>query len=440
MGTVAFRYAHDSVHSQFLRGDDMTKRFFALLVYSILCLGETNLTHAQIESLRAELQTEKEELQSLERILLALNNGDTVYASYFPVWTVVDKSTKLSIQTAFRNRGKQFSEEDRILIIAHPNMKGIADIRIGNTSYGRFFAAKSLDPELQKSLLNREYVLVDEVPFGYKNDLSSKRRVAIENPHWVSMNVSLFGGELRFGNDWKITGKVGNDELGYPFWSSGQIWMLAGYKSIRLGAYLPLHGGLFETNPADRPLSLKPRLLNGSTGVAGSFEFEWDLVKINSSSITYGAIGGSFAVGSLDRRRPEYLTKNLDSLYSISTMLQTYYAFNYNFDGEKVLNSRVGVTYHRVTLNRYIVDEIYAYGDAQKFITPLISVEYGNLGADWFRLNVQYSRLLTLGAWAEIVPRYVNAEVKYSTVLLRETKPWEQNYYLYATLGFNFDF
>jgi hypothetical protein len=418
----------------------MKKTVVLSLVGLILYAFGIPVAHAQIERLRSELSVEKEELQSLERVLLALNNGDTVYASFFPVWTVVDKNMKLSIYSAFRNRGKEFSETDRVVIIARPNLKGISDIRIGTTSYGRLFASKSLDPELQKSLLNREYVLVDEIPFGYRSESSSVRRQVVENPAWVSMNISLFGGELRFGNDWKITGKLGNDELGYPFWASGQIWMLAGYKSIKLGAYLPMHGGLFETNPADRPLSLKPRLLNGSTGVAGSFEFEWDLVKINSSNITYSAIGGSFAIGSLDRRRPEYLTSDLNRLYSISTMLQTYYAFNYKFDDEKVLNSRIGVTYHRVTLNRLILDEIYRYGEAHGVVTPLIGVEYINLGADWFRLRAQYSRLLSLGAWAEIVPRYIYAEVKYSTVLLREPREWEQKYYLYATLGVTLDF
>ena len=70
----------------------------------------------------------------------------------------------------------------------------------------------------------------------------------------------------------------------------------------------------------------------------------------------------------------------------------------------------------------------------------LVFAEYRNLGADWFRLSAQYSRMLSLGAWAKIVPRYVFAEVKYSTVLLRNPKPWEQSDYLYATLGFNFDF
>jgi hypothetical protein len=44
------------------------------------------------------------------------------------------------------------------------------------------------------------------------------------------------------------------------------------------------------------------------------------------------------------------------------------------------------------------------------------------------------------GAWAEVVPEYVYAEVKYSTPLWRDAKLWEQSYYLYGTLGFNFDF
>lgn len=416
-----------------------TRPLIAVLVCSLLGAG-VQASHAQIESLRAEVTAEREELQSLERILLALNNGDTTYAAYFPMWTVLDKNMRLSIYAAFRNRGKDFSEDDRVIVIADPTFKRIADIRIGNSSYGRLFASRALDPELQRQLLERQYANITETPFGYRQDFVQRRRLPGESPSWVSMTISLFGGEMRFGNNWRITGKVGNDELGYPFWSSGQVQVLAGYKSVSLGAYLPLHGGVFETNPAERPLSLKPRLLNGITGVGGNVEFEWDAVRINSPRVTYGAIGGSFAVGSLDRRRPEYLTRNLDRLFSINTIVQTYYACNYSFDnGEKVLNARAGITFHRVGVSRYIVDEIFQY-DAENFYTPLLAVEYRNLGADWFKLYAQYSRLLSVGAWAELVPRYVYAEVKYATPLLRHARAWEQNYYLYATLGFNFDF
>lgn len=416
----------------------MTRMLLAFTMALLMLRG--SIFAQSIETLRSDLHTEKEELQSLERILLALNNGDTVYASYFPVWTVLDKNTKLSIFTAFRNRGKEFSENDRVVIIAIPNMKGIADIRIGNASYGRLFASKALDPELQQSLLQRNYELINEIPFGYRNE--TKQRPPTDQPNWISANISLFGGYMKFGNDWRIVGKLGNDELGYPFWSSGQVSLTAGYKSIQLGAYLPMHGGLFETNSSERPLSLKPRLLNGSTGVTGSTEFEWDEVKIQSSHIAYAAIGGSFAIGSLDKRRPEYLTANVDSLYSISSLLQMYYALHYNFDDHNVIKARAGATYHRVTLNRYDEkqDDILNYGAAQKFFTPLVALEYRNLGLDWFALNAQYSRLLSFGAWAEIVPGYVYAEVKYSTVVLREPRVWEQNYYLYATLGFNFGF
>lgn len=409
-----------------------------VLAMTVVMVGVFHVASAQhIETVRTKLQMEREELKSLERILLALNNGDTVYASYFPVWTVLDQNTKLSIYTAFRNRGKQFSENERVIVIAQPNGKGIADIRIGNTSFGKLFASRSLDPELQKHLLSREYVLIDEVPFGYRNNAHT--RTVAEKPNWIAANVSLFGGSMRFGNDWKIEGRIGSDELGYPFWSSGQIFLTAGYKSVKLGAYLPMHGGVYDIN-VERPLSLKPRLLNGSTGATGSFEFEWDILKLQAEKVTYGAIGGAFAIGSLDRRRPEYLTTNLDSLYSITTMLQAYYAFNYKFDDEKVLNAKVGGIYHTVALNRFEQNEILRHGSLWKNFSPYIFVEYKNAGADWFKLNATYARLLMFGAWAELVPQYVYAEVKYSTPFLRSPKPWEHNYYLYGTLGLNFDF
>jgi len=398
--------------------------------------------YGQNEQLTAELKSARAELQSLETVVNALNTGDSSYTLYFPTWTVLDKYTKTSIYKAFRHRGKQFSEEDVVYVVASPDQQNIIDIRIGKTSYGRLYAQSILDPDLKRELLERNYASENETPAGYRTNSRGNRKPVPRptTPEWVGFNLSAFGGSVRFSNDWGIVGRVGDDELGYPFWSSGQARMFASYKSIKLGAWLPVHGGLTEV-PVAGSLTLRQRLLNGSAGIAGEFEFEWDAVKLNSQHIPYTAVGGTFALGGLTRRRPDNLTPNLDSLYSLSTVLQGYYAFDYAFDDERHrFNIHMGMSYHQVTLNRQREGGIQPAGPTQAFIDPLIRFEYKNQRIDWFKISAQYSRLLMLGAWAEILPYFIYAEVKFSTIVGREQKPWEHTSYLYGTLGINFDF
>jgi len=215
---------------------------------------------------------------------------------------------------------------------------------------------------------------------------------------------------------------------------------MTSYKSLKLGAWLPMHGGLKEL-PVAGAVSIRPRLLNGSGGVAGEFEFEWDGVKFDSPNVPYAAVGGMFAVGGLTRRRPENLTSNLDSLYSLSTVLQAYYALEYAFDDARHrFTIHAGATYHRITLNQQNSEGLQPAGPTQSFVDPFLSIEYKNQRVDWFKLSAQYSRLVMLGAWAEIIPYFVFAEVKFSAVVGREPEPWEYPSYLYGTIGINFDF
>jgi hypothetical protein len=411
---------------------------FSLLV-GFVALGTT---YGQNEQLKSELERARAELQSLETVVDALNTGDSSYTVYFPTWKVLDKYTRTNIYKAFRHRAKQFTEEDLVFVIASPDQENIIDLRIGNTSYGRLYAQSILDPDLKRELLERNYAYENETPAGYRTNSQGNRKPLPRprTPESVGFNLSAFGGYVQFSNDWGIVGKVGDDELGYPFWSSGQARMMASYKSLKLGAWLPIHGGLKEV-PVAGSLTVRPRLLNGSGGIAGEFEFEWDEVRFDSPHIPYTAVGGTFAVGGLTKRRTDLLTSNLDSLYSLSTVLQGYYAFDYAFDDERHrFNIHMGVSYHSVTLNRQDEKGIQAAGPTESFIDPLVSFEYKNQRVDWFKISAQYSRLVMLGAWAEIVPYFIYAEVKFSAVVGREPKPWEHTSYLYGTLGINFDF
>lgn len=415
------------------------------LLLAIVAFGTRGFSQVHGDSLAIQVETAKADLHSLERILAELNIVDSAYAPSFPRWELIEPNLKLRVYAAFRNRGKQFSRDDRIIVIVHPDSQTITDIRIGNVAYGKLFAQTLLARDLKTDLMAE--ARNNEPPYGIKSRVSEESNPLAHptKPDWVSADISLFGASLRFGNEWGIEGRIGNDELGYPFWSSGNTWIMGRYKSIKLGAWVPINGGIDRPQGGTLVRTSTTRLLNGSDGIVGEFEFEWEPIRIASESFPYAAIGGRFGFGGLSGRREEYLTSNLDSLYFISAVVQGYYAFDFLFDEKRQnLNVHLGATYHRVNLGKAVVVggkySIFKAGEPEAFIDPYIRIEYRNYRYDRFRVTAQYSRLLMFIGWAEVVPPFIYAEVKFSTVVFRKPRAWEHQNYIYGTVGVKFDF
>ncbi|HXF99276.1 MAG TPA: hypothetical protein VNL69_00760 [Bacteroidota bacterium] len=415
------------------------------LLLAIAALPARSFSQAHGDSLAIQVETAKADLHSLERILAELNIVDSAYAPSFPRWELIEPNLKLRVYAAFRNRGKQFSRDDRIIVIVHPDSQTITDIRIGNVAYGKLFAQTLLARDLKTDLMAE--ARNNEPPYGIKSRVSEESNPLAHptKPDWVSADISLFGASLRFGNEWGIEGRIGNDELGYPFWSSGNTWIMGRYKSIKLGAWVPINGGIDRPQGGTLVRTSTTRLLNGSDGIVGEFEFEWEPIRIASESFPYAAIGARFGFGGLSGRREEYLTSNLDSLYFISAVVQGYYAFDFLFDEKRQnLNVHLGATYHRVNLGKAVLvggkHSIFKSGEPESFIDPYIRIEYRNYRYDRFRVTAQYSRLLMFIGWAEVVPPFIYAEVKFSTVVFRKPRAWEHQNYIYGTVGVKFDF
>jgi hypothetical protein len=418
---------------------------FAILFLTVACTQSVAQT---LDKIRTDVEKAREDVQSLERILNELSVLDSAYSSSFPTWQMKDENLRLRVFAAFRNRGKQFDKDEKIAIAVMPDSQTITDIKIGGVTYGKLYSQTLLARDLRTDLLAD--AKEKEPPYGLKSRVSEESNPMARSgkPDWVSADFSIFGVSLRFGNEWGIVGRIGDDELGYPFWSTGNARILASYKSLKIGAWLPMHGGL-ETGSAATPgsqvVTSTTRLLNGSDGLAGEFEFEWETIRINSESFPYAAFGGTFAFGGLSGRREEYMTRNLDSLYYIASIIQGYYAFDFLFDTKRQnLNVHVGASYHKVNLGKAVVVDgkysIFKGGEPQTFFDPVIRVEYRNYRFDRFRVTAQFTRLLMFTGWAEIVPPFLYGEIKYSAVVFRNPRPWEHSSYLYGTIGFKFDF
>lgn len=398
----------------------------------------STLAAQDLPELQAQLDKSREDLRALRRIVNSLDRVDSTFEAYFPVWRVLDQTLRLKVFAAFRKRDISFDVRDDVYVIATPDTQEVVDIHVGDNKYGRLLTRNILDRTLKAELLRvHDYPLAEEIPRGYNRANHNRKSFARPvTPNWVSADISLFGGEVRFGNDWALVGKVGDDVLGYPFWSSGQAWLMVRYKSIAIGTRLPVHGGL-----DDLALGLRTRRLNGSTGLAAEFEIEWDLLKIRSNNFTYGGLGGSFSIGRLSNRRPELLTSDLQRLYSITHVAELHYTFDLQFDQTlQFLSVQAGIGYQRVSISRLEKVDIMKAGDDNAFVHPSIMVMYKHQRADWFTVRAQLSRLATISAWAELVPDFVFVEVRYAAVVFRQPRSWEHSSYLYGTVGLRFDF
>ena len=417
-----------------------TRIFLGAFLFSVTA----TVGNAQVGK-QNDVESAREDLQSLERVLYELNLVDSAYYPSFPSWEMTEPNLKLRVYAAFRNRGKSFSKEDRIFIVAHPDSQTITDIRIGQVTYGKLYAQTLLARDLRTDLIAE--ARNSEPPYGMKSRLVEEANPMAHpsRPDWVSADFSLFGVSLRFGNEWGIIGRFGADELGYPFWSTGNARIMGQYKSLRIGAWVPVNGGLDDRTATTQVATNTTRLLNGSDGIVGEFEFEWETIRINSDAFPYAALGGTFAFGGLSGRRDELYTANLDSLHYISAIIQGYYGFDFLFDQKRQnLNIHLGASYHKISLGKAVAIDgkysVFKAGEPQSFIDPMIRIEYRNYRFDRFRVTTQFSRLLMFTGWAEIVPPFIYGEIKFSTVVFRKARPWEHETYVYGTLGFKFDF
>jgi hypothetical protein len=407
-----------------------------LLVAVLAPLGQAQT----LEKLKTDLDSARSDAQSLERILQELSVLDSAYTPSFPSWEMDEPNLRLRVVAAFRNRGKQFSKNDKIMITTMPDSQTIIDIKIGDVGYGKLYSQTLLARDLRTDLLAE--AKVNEPPEGLKSRVSeeSNPMARPSKPDWVSADFSLFGMSMRFGNDWGIVGRIGDDELGYLWWSTGNARIMGAYKSLKIGAWVPVLGGLSKDD-----VEGTGRLINGSDGLVGEFEFEWETIRINSESFPYAAIGGSFAVGGLTGRRLEFLTPNIDSLYYLARIIQGYYAFDFLFDEKRQnLNVHLGASYHQVNIGKaVIIDDgykIFKGGEPESFIDPLIRIEYRNYRFDRFRVTAQFTRLLMFSGWAEVVPPFLYAEIRFSAVVFRNPRAWEHSSYVMGTLGVKFDF
>jgi len=251
----------------------------------------------------------------------------------------------------------------------------------------------------------------------------------------VFLDVSFFRVLLPF-RTWSMEASLGNEELGYPFWSSGQLNLLVGYQnSVKLGIALPVGVGRNQQWQLIGPARLRSRALNGIYGLTGKFDLRFGFPF---------SIGGNFSMGSIEEGYKS-LT-NQDGFYYIPMAIQFYYPLLFSdleSDSRLVFRLRVGYGYHRidsghVTLKPEISKTNNLIGESEvgsvvswtkrEFNSPYVSFELMNLRADYrYGFSFQYyGGSVIVGTWVELFRDIFRIEGKYLT-LLREKEPWDSS-------------
>jgi hypothetical protein len=235
---------------------------------------------------------------------------------------------------------------------------------------------------------------------------------------------------LLYHNKWGLEARIGNEEMGYPFWTSGNMSFLAIYNRIKLGVQAPFHGGRNE--PKGIGKILKSRRLEGTWGITGECDF-----------IDFG---GSFAAG-LRRTDTDGAFVNSDSIFVIRRMIQAWYSQTIGYNNKRnLLRLKIGFGFHQIgrdvllPARTEVVNgtplqkpiEILGAESDRTYWSPYIKIEYINQSyPELFGFSFQYYQEWALGtAWLEIIPNYFRLEVKGGAPILRKTRPWEPTYFV----------
>ncbi len=244
-------------------------------------------------------------------------------------------------------------------------------------------------------------------------------RVALNLPDAIRLHIGPF---------WGVEVKLGNEEVAYPFWFSGNMALLASYKQIKFGLHAPFAGAHRVSETFSK--FLPARKLDGTYGAQASFD------------VGFG--GGSFLVG-LHRTDSDGTFANPDSIRTLRTLAQLWYSYGVMIGSDKphnLLRFKVGLGVHQIGFDARVADEIVPTETIRAFWSPYLHVNYlNNQFEHRFGGSFQYYNSWgILSAWLELVRDRMRLEVKGGAPLLRKNFPWEPRYFVLLNVPLTFSF
>jgi hypothetical protein len=366
--------------------------------------------------LRERIAEREGERVSLERMLAALNDVDSAYIAHCPRWVVRDEDLRQRVLRMFRARGQDPGAESEIAVVANPRESQILELRAGSAVMGRRDARVIMSDSLQQELLYGTYPrrYIEEIPSRPRNPV-----VFGGTPRFAALSLSAFSGALLFSDGSGVEVQMGQEEIGYHFWSTGSVQVAGMFDDFKVGILAPL--ALGKSGPElTQPLTIRPRKLTGTKGVA----LEYDPAVFN------GRLMARFSVGGLTGVTNPELLAGEGPVYTVHSVAQLTYARQVKFEGSGQLTLRGGIGFHQVWTGEVASGGTIATTDKENFVSPILDLEYIHHGERQYGIGVQYySAILFARMWVEIIRDFVFVDLKYYTPAFRAAKPWEQPYF-----------
>lgn len=262
--------------------------------------------------------------------------------------------------------------------------------------------------------------------------------------------------------------ETGNNEVGLPFWSSGQarFWInlknqIGGESNVKLGVTFPMDLGDSDL------FTFKARKLSGFWGASFDAYFagldffsafnlplavKFSLMpsgQSSNSSIIYNG-KQDVTTTSLDKKTTIIVPGN-KTFYRTSIIAQVYVPTILQLDLNSFLQISVGVGLHNVQQS-IIPGADYSDSrrkgllaapeqankvlDLQRVsvpISPHFVVEYVNHKNAKFGLSAGFDHLFSFGGWIELITDHLRLELGYSSPLIRDAKGWEADQFFTIT-------
>lgn len=438
-------------------------------------------------------QPDKNELTKNIRDLTTL---DPEIERYLPRWRVLESDLKIKIAHYFNITGVPVRESDSMIVTAtfpdpETNKQELLSLRVGESSAATISGTERLRNELGAKLyddiMRRDYqhtVIEPAIPLT-ENVRDRMPNVFYPGTARQFVAISAFRQTVQLGKSGaRIEHMLGNDEIGYHFWTSGQgrAWVhypiipltdpdmrargVPDIFTIDLGIAYRMKFG----SPEDDAIAdvISPRLLNGAIGPKAYSRFEFRLPMINdvgfslNSEVPFSKMESPTAV-LVDNgfvRSFELRPRQDDTVqgaYFLRTVAQGA-VFWENWIGgddsyEHFFRISLGVSYQEVA--HAIVGDIDELGQFVPLSVPngqspyfrnASAIQYDGLShptefEDWLYAKVDYlnqsgfpfglsaqlsNRNLLLSGFIPVLRNWLFIEAKYSTPVLRDAPaPWE---------------
>jgi hypothetical protein len=238
------------------------------------------------------------------------------------------------------------------------------------------------------------------------------------HPRFAAAYGSAFGAGLLLANGWGAEAKMGFEEIGYHFWSTGSVRGLAVFDQLKIGVVIPIALG---TSPAaNQPLDIRPRKMTGAIGFASEYT-----LPLTGQSIT-----ALISVADIPRITNLRLLADSSRFFFVHTVAQATYSRGFDLSPGQELTLTGGVGYHQVASGELQPNKRVQTTGKEDFKSPVLRIEYVNRVANMFGVSAQiYSSIVLLQGWVEIVRNLLYLDLRYYSPVLREPRPWEQPYF-----------